>query len=94
MTDSNSRQRRKPASNVHPGEIVRLELMQRGIKQKHFAKAIEMPIGQFKAFLRGNYDVDNNLAVKLEKHLNIPRGFWIGMQEDYNEFSYQANINF
>ena len=73
-----------PARATHPGEILREELRERGIKQKEFAQMIEVAPSHLNEFIKGKRDLSESLAMKLEKQLNIPYTIWMNLQNGYN----------
>jgi HTH-type transcriptional regulator/antitoxin HigA len=79
-TDNN---RLVPARAIHPGEVLREELQERGIKQKDFAQQIGMQASHLNAFINGKRNLNDDLAIKLEQHLGIPFKFWMSLHNDY-----------
>lgn len=72
-----------PAWAVHPGEILREELKERGIKQKDFALSIGMQPTHLNEFICGKRDLNEELAIKLEKQLGIPYSSWMNLHNGY-----------
>lgn len=72
-----------PFKATHPGEILREELKERGIKQKDFANAIGVQASHLNEFIKGKRDLNNEFALKLEKHLGIPFEMWANLQKNY-----------
>lgn len=72
-----------PARAVHPGEILREELLERGIKQKDFAQQIGVHVTYLNEFIKGKRDLDEDLAMKLEKSLGIPFKTWMSLHSGY-----------
>lgn len=70
-----------PARAIHPGEVLREELSERGIDTKDFAKQID--ITYLDSLLNCEHDIDNDLSCKLEKYLGIPSDVWMNLQNDY-----------
>lgn len=77
-----------PARAVHPGEILREELLQRGIKQKAFAEQIGMQPSHLNAFIKGKRNLNHELALLLEKYLAIPYKTWMNL---HNSYMYERN---
>ena len=69
---------------IHPGEILREELKERGIKQKDLAKGIGMEPPHLSALIHGNRNITAAIAAKLESVLNIPASVWLNLQNQYN----------
>lgn len=61
-----------PAVATHPGSVLKRELKARGIKQKDFAEAIGMPASNLSALIKGNRNITESIAIKLEEALGIP----------------------
>jgi HTH-type transcriptional regulator/antitoxin HigA len=80
---TSSNQRLVPARAIHPGEVLREELRERGIKQKEFAKAIDFQATHLNEFIHGKRNLTEPLAHKLEQALGIPFKFWMSMQSEY-----------
>ena len=72
-----------PARAIHPGEILREELLERGIKQKDFAQQIGMQPSHLNAFIKGKRNLNDDLAIKLERHLGIPYKTWMDLHNGY-----------
>ena len=72
-----------PVRAIHPGEILREELQERGIKQKDFAKQIGVQATHLNAFIRGKRNLNDDLAMKLESHLGIPYKTWMNLHSGY-----------
>ena len=72
-----------PARAIHPGEILRVELQERGIKQKDFAQVIGVQSIHLNKFIKGKCNLNEDLAMKLEKHLDIPFKTWMNLQNGY-----------
>ena len=71
---------------ISPGERLRIELKDRGIKQKDFAKKIEIPYTMLNKFINGNRPVKADFALLLEKSLEIDADYWLNLQARYNLF--------
>ena len=68
---------------THPGELLRDDLIERGIKQKAFAQQIGMQPSHLNEFLKGKRNVTEKLAMLLEEHLGIPFYLWMKLQSDF-----------
>ncbi len=68
---------------THPGEILREELQERGISQKDFAAQIGMQASHLNAFIKGKRNINEDLAIKLERHLDIPYNIWMNLHAGY-----------
>ena len=72
-----------PVRAIHPGEILREELQERGIKQKEFAQMIGVQAPHLNEFINGKRDLNEDLAMKLEQHLGIPYKTWMDLHNGY-----------
>ena len=72
-----------PARAIHPGEILREELQERGIKQKEFAQLIDVQPTHLNEFIKGKRNLNEGLAMKLEKYLGIPYKSWMNIHNGY-----------
>lgn len=72
-----------PARAIHPGEILREELQERGIKQKEFAQAIGVQATHLNEFIKGKRNLNEDLAMKLESQLGIPFKTWMSLHTGY-----------
>ncbi len=72
-----------PARATHPGEVLREELRERGIKQKDFARAIGMQATHLSEFIRGKRNMSVSLAMRLEAQLGIPYKTWMELHYGY-----------
>lgn len=68
---------------IHPGEILREELKERGIKQKDFAQTIGWQATHLNEFIKGKRNLNEDLAMRLESHLGIPFKTWMSLHSGY-----------
>lgn len=72
-----------PVRAIHPGEILREELQERGIKQKDFARQIGVQATHLNEFIKGKRNLNEDLAIKLEQRLDIPYKTWMNLHNGY-----------
>lgn len=72
-----------PFKATHPGYILKEELKERGIKQNEFSKTIGVAPSNLNEVIKGKRNVTPELALKLEKHLDVPSGLWLRLQSQY-----------
>jgi len=70
--------------SLHPGEVLADELAAREEIKSAFAIRIGMYPSHFSDLLKGKRDMSASIAVRLEKELNVPAEFWLGLQMDYD----------
>lgn len=68
---------------IHPGEILREELKERGIKQKDFAQAIGWQATHLNEFIKGKRNLNEDLAMRFESQLGIPFKTWMSLHSGY-----------
>lgn len=83
----------RPFEVVHAGEILKEELKARGIKQKDFAKQIDMQPTHLSSLIKGKIQISEKIAYKLEQALGIPAIDWLNMQSNYNYYTSKSEGN-
>lgn len=68
---------------VHAGSVLRRELVERGITQKEFAKAIGMQSSHLNEIIKGKRNITMEIAMRLEAALHIKAMFWMNLQSQY-----------
>lgn len=69
---------------THPGEILKEELEARGISQRKFSAALNMPYTQLNEILNGKRQVTTDFALMMEAALGINPELLVNMQSRYN----------
>lgn len=69
---------------LHPGEVLEMELKARGLVKSAFAMRIMMYPGHFSDILKCKRNITEDIALRLEKALDISAEFWMGLQVEYN----------
>ena len=69
---------------THPGEMIKDEIIARGITQKELAKQMGVSYTVFNEILNGKRPVTTEYALLLEAALGTNASIWIGLQADYN----------
>lgn len=75
---------RVPFIATHPGTVLKLELDERNIKQKDFAKTIGMLPSHLNEIIKGKRGISLPIANKLEKALHISTMSWMNLQNNYD----------
>lgn len=73
-----------PRKRLHPGYVISDEIEARGLKKSAFAKIVGLSPSQLSELLKGNRHVSEDLALRLEKALDIDAEFWMRVQVKYN----------
>lgn len=69
---------------THPGEVIKDELMARGISQKDFAERIGVPYTMLNDLLNERRPLSAATALYVEAALGISADILMGLQSDYN----------
>ena len=73
-----------PSEPVHPGEMLREELEERGMSQRRFAGLIGMPYTAFNEIVNGKRPITTETALRIEAATGIAATIWRGLQADYD----------
>ena len=68
---------------IHPGSILKEELLERKIKQRDLAQRMGIQPSHLSEMIRGKRPITKSIADKLERVLNIPSIDWMRMQLAY-----------
>ena len=74
----------QPSEPIHPGEMLRDELVARGISQRKFADVIGVSYSVLNEVINGKRPINTEYALKIEAATGIPAYIWINMQSAYN----------
>ena len=69
---------------THPGEVIKDELIARGISQKEFAQRIGVPYTMFNDILNERRPLTASTALCIESALGISADLLMGLQSDYS----------
>ena len=69
---------------IHPGEMIKDEILARGLTQKELAQQMGVSYTVFNEILNGKRPVTTEYALLLEAALGTNANIWIGLQADYN----------
>ena len=73
-----------PIVATHPGEMIKDELKERGMTQKQLAEQTGIKTSVISETVNGKRPVSLNVAIALEKALDIPADIWMNMQTQYD----------
>ena len=73
-----------PFEATHPGEMIKDELKARGMTQKQLAEETGIKPSVLSETINGKRSISLNVAVALEKALDIPADMWMNMQTQYD----------
>ena len=69
---------------IHPGEMIKDEIIARGLTQKKLAQQMGVSYTVFNEILNGKRPVTTEYALMLEAALGTNANIWLGLQADYN----------
>ena len=69
---------------IHPGEMIKDEIMARGLTQKELAEQMGVSYTVFNEILNGKRPVTTEYALLLEAALGTDANIWLGLQAEYN----------
>lgn len=72
-----------PFMAVHPGMMIKLELEERGVSQKDFAKMLGTQPSHLSEVLNGKRALTTELAVKIENTIGLPAKILLSAQTQY-----------
>ena len=72
-----------PAIAIHPGEILKDELVLREIKQKDFALLTGIPQTQLNEIIKGKRGINSDIALMIGKALKMDAALWMNLQSNY-----------
>lgn len=72
-----------PHIATHPGELLKDELDERNINQIGFASEISMQPTMLNEIIKGKRAITADIAILLEKALDIPADYWMNLQAQY-----------
>ncbi len=79
---------------IHPGEMIKDEIVARGLTQKELAQQMGVSYTVFNEVLNGKRPVTTEYALLLEAALGIDANIWIGLQTSYNIQRAKSNRTF
>ncbi len=68
---------------VHPGEILRDELVELRLSARAFARALDIPVNRVAQILRQQRGVSADTALRLARYFGTSPQFWLDLQSDY-----------
>lgn len=73
-----------PFAAIHPGELVRDELNERGMTQKQLAEIIGMPAPVLNDIIKGRRNINTETAILLQDVFGIEARLWLALQSQYD----------
>ena len=81
-----------PFMAVHPGMMIKPELVERGISQKEFSKMLGVQPSHLSELLNGKRALNTELAMKIENALGLPAKILLSAQTQYELDSANGNV--
>lgn len=75
-----------------PGDLLRAELVRRGLTQSALAEAVGRPVQVLNDVIRGKKGITAYTALDLEKALGIEAQYWLHAQADYDLAQARARV--
>ena len=72
-----------PSEATHPGELIADEIEYRNIKQKDLAETMNIAPNVLSEIIHGKRNLTAELALKLEKAIDIDAAYWMRLQVKY-----------
>ena len=69
---------------IHPGRILRRELVARGLSANALARALRVPSGRIVDILNGKRAISAETALRLGRYFGNDPQFWINLQAQYD----------
>ena len=84
----------KPYQPTHPGEVLKDELIYRGISQRGLAKEIGVSYSAFNEMLNGTRSLNPQLAMMMEAALGVDAAPLLAMQNEYDMLMAERDASF
>ena len=68
---------------VHPGDVLRDELEERGVSPASFARQIDVPANRISQILAGKRAVTGDSALRFGHWFGMDPQFWLNLQAQY-----------
>jgi addiction module HigA family antidote len=69
---------------IHPGEILRDELAERGIRLNEVARATRIPLSRVSLVANGKRSITADTAMRLGHYLRTSAELWMNLQSTYD----------
>ena len=69
---------------VHPGRILKRELVIRGLSANKLALALRVPSGRITSILNGKRAISPDTALRLARYFGNSAQFWMNLQTRYD----------
>jgi addiction module HigA family antidote len=69
---------------IHPGRILKREMIERGLSANKLALALRVPSGRITQILNGKRGISAETALRLGRYFGNSAQFWINLQSRYD----------
>ena len=69
---------------IHPGEVLKDELKERGISPAEFARCIDVPPNRISQIIAGKRSVTGDTALRLGHWFGMEPQFWLNLQTQFD----------
>ena len=69
---------------IHPGRILKRELMARGLSANALARALRVPSGRIVDIVNGKRAISAETALRLGRYFGNDALFWVNLQSQYD----------
>jgi addiction module HigA family antidote len=69
---------------IHPGEILKGELIEVGMSANAFAQALHVPANRITAILNGSRSITADTALRISRFFGTTPEFWLNLQTAYD----------
>ncbi|MDX2441076.1 MAG: HigA family addiction module antitoxin [Desulfobacterales bacterium] len=77
---------------IHPGRILKREMMARNLSANKLALALRVPSGRITQILNGKRGISAETALRLARYFNNSAQFWMNLQSKYDLVTVEQNI--
>jgi addiction module HigA family antidote len=77
---------------IHPGRILKREMLARGLSANKLALSLRVPSGRITQILNGKRGISAETALRLARYFGNSAQFWINLQSRYDLAVVEQNI--
>lgn len=81
---------KKRIAPVHPGELLKEELDERGISLNRLARDIRIPLSRVSLIVNGKRGITADTALRLARYFDTSAQMWLNLQNAYDLESAEA----
>ena len=78
---------------VHPGRLLKREIVARKLSANRLSLDIGVPSGRITDILNGRRAITADTAVRLARYFGVSEGFFLGLQMDYDLMQRRREID-